>query len=230
MREDKTQALKLRLSGSSYSEIQNELGVPKSTLSGWFSGLQISSKAQARINKKIREGSLEGLLLRSRKQAHFANLRARKLRTQARTEIGPLSQREIFLLGVSLYWAEGYKRVIIRKGMKKTFHPISMVNSDPEMIKMFLRFIREVCEVPEHKIFPSLRIYDHQNEKELLAFWSGVTGLPLAAFRKSYKGVSRSSQGTRPFNVLPYGTIQIRVNDTQLYHRVMGWIEGLYQS
>ena len=41
MRSDKSQALKLRLAGKSYSEIANSLGIPKATLSGWFTGLQL---------------------------------------------------------------------------------------------------------------------------------------------------------------------------------------------
>ena len=45
-------------------------------------------------------------------------------------------------------------------------------------------------------------------------------------FGKSYYGVSKSSQGKKPFNILPYGTIQIRVNNTELFHRIMGWIDG----
>ena len=44
MRLDKNQALKLRLLGKSYNEINKALGVPKATLSDWFADLQLSKK------------------------------------------------------------------------------------------------------------------------------------------------------------------------------------------
>ena len=46
-------------------------------------------------------------------------------------------------------------------------------------------------------------------------------------FHKTYYGVSKSSLGKRPFNQLPHGVIQIVVADTILFHRIMGYIEGI---
>jgi len=95
------------------------------------------------------------------------------------------------------------------------------------MVKLFLRFLREVCEVPEETISADIRIYEHQNEAHLLDFWSKTTDISYSRFKKFYYGVSISSQRKKAFNTLPYGTIQIRVNNTPLFHKIMGWIEGL---
>jgi len=45
---DKEKAIKLRLEGQSYSQIKAELGVSKSTLSGWLGDYPLSSE---RINE-----------------------------------------------------------------------------------------------------------------------------------------------------------------------------------
>ncbi|MCL4391864.1 helix-turn-helix domain-containing protein [Patescibacteria group bacterium] len=227
MRKDKEQALKLRLSGKSYAEISRELGIPKATLSDWFSQLILPPFAQQKIQKRTRERSLAGLLNRNKNQTALAIRRRDKTRSRAQKMIGNISRRELLLIGTALYWAEGYKRTKVKNGRELTHHPVSLTNSDPNLIKLFLRFLREICNVPETKIHADVRIYEHLNEKQLLEFWSRTTNIRKEKFSKFYYGISKSSLGKRPFNILPFGTIQIRVNDTKLFHTIMGWIEGL---
>ena len=227
MRKDKQKVLALRLRGKSYTEIRKELGVPKSTLSSWLSNVQISSDAQKRIEERTRKKSFEGLLKINKQQTARALQRKQTIIKAAMREISALSRKDLFMLGVSLYWGEGYKRPIRRNGRELTCHSVSITNPDPKLIFCFLKFLREVCEIPEEKIKASIRIYEHQNENELLRFWSEITDIKNEKFEKTYYGVSKSSQGKRPFNILPYGTIQIRVNNTELFHKIMGWIEGV---
>ncbi len=230
MRQDKNKALKLRLEGKSYNEINKILGIPKATLSGWFTRLELSDKANNRISKRVSEKSLKGLIERNKSQTHLAEQRARATRETAKREITKLSKRELFLLGVSIYWTEGYKKPIVQNGKIKTFHSVSITNSDPNLIKMFTKFLIDICKVPEEKITANLRIYKHQNENYLLEFWSKTTNIPYSRIKKFYYGVSESNLDKKPFNTLPYGTIQIRVNNTELYHKIMGWIDGLSQQ
>ncbi|MBM3206411.1 MAG: hypothetical protein FJZ43_02210 [Candidatus Staskawiczbacteria bacterium] len=230
MRDDKQKALKLRLQGKSYTEINSILGVPKSTLSDWFATLEISAEVQQKISKRTQKNALESLLKRNKLQTYYAEQRARDIRERAKREVSKLSKNELFLVGVSLYWAEGYKRPVVIKGKIKTRHAVSLTNSDPYLVKMFLRFLREICKVPEEKITAGIRIYEHQNANYLLDFWSKTTVITPSKFNKFYYGLSKSSLGKKPFNILPYGTIQIRVNSTELYHKIMGWIDGLAGS
>ncbi|MBI2676690.1 MAG: hypothetical protein HYX21_01905 [Candidatus Yanofskybacteria bacterium] len=227
MRSDKSQALKLRLAGKSYNEISVFLGIPKATLSDWFSKLELPQKAKERLNKRLYQKAVSALIKRNRAQTHFAQQNARNIRNTAKKEISGLNRRDIFMLGVSLYWAEGYKRPIVAKGKIKTHHPVSLTNSDYELVKVFLKFLRETCQVPEEKITGEIRVYEHHSEAYLLNFWNKATNIPFSRLKTIKNGVSISSQRVRPYNILPNGTIQIRVNSTNLYHRIMGWIEGL---
>lgn len=227
MRDDKFKAYKLRAGGRSYTEIERLLNIPKSTLSGWFATLVLSEESQERIRKRVNEGSIKALLKRNKNQTHLAEERARQIRLSARSSLGKISNRELMLIGVALYWAEGHKKPIVKDGRARTYHPVRLSNSDPLLISIFLKFLREVCFVPDEKITANLRIFDHQNEGYVLDFWQKITKIPYSAFKKPYKGVSISSQHKKPFNILPYGTLQIIVSDTKLYHKIMGWIEGL---
>lgn len=58
MRTDKQAALKLRLSGKSYTEIKQIMGISKSTLSGWFSNLELSTFAKEKIQDRVYQGSV----------------------------------------------------------------------------------------------------------------------------------------------------------------------------
>lgn len=227
MRKDKETAFKLRLAGKSYTEIYRALGVAKSTLSSWFSDLVLSDDLRKAIEQRGRKKSIEGLMKRNKNQTTLAIARANAMRQEGAREMRAFSQSDLFLFGVALYWAEGYKRAIVRNGRELTCHAVSLTNSDPWLIKAFLRFLRECCDVPEEKLKAGVRIFQHQNEKELLRYWQKETKILPRNFGKVYYGVSKSSMGHRPFNRLPYGVIQITVADTRLFHRIMGHIEGI---
>ncbi len=230
MRTDKQKAFALRLSGKSYKEISDTLHIPKSTLSSWFSNVQLSEEVRDKINAKGRKKSIQLLLERNKKQTELAVKRNYGIRKNFAKEIGSISDRELLLVGAALYWAEGHKKLFVKNGREITSHAVSLTNSDPELVGIFLRFIREVCKVDEQKIKASIRMFEHQNEDHVFQYWHTVTGIQKGNFGKVYVGVSRSSQGKRPYNRLPYGTIQIRVSDTQLFHGIIGLIEGLKKN
>lgn len=226
MRTDRNIAFKLRLSGKSYSEIQKTLSVPKSTLSGWFSGLVLSVEKREALAKRAHKKSIAGLLKRNRNQTFLARQRAEFIRQEAAKEIRNFDSNDLLLSGAMLYWAEGYKRVKVVYGREVTNHPVSLTNSDPLLVRLFLRFLREYCLVPNEKIKAGVRIFPHQNEQEILKYWREVTKILPQNFGKVYRGISKSSQGKRPYNQLVHGVIQVVVADTKLFHRIMGYIEG----
>ena len=227
MRPDREIAFRLRLSGKSYSQIYRELGIPKSTLAGWFSGLVLSKKITEKIYSRGRKKAIEILLKRNHAQTAIAQNRALEIRRKAAQEIFSFSDRDLFILGVALYWAEGYKRPVVRNGKQVTSHAVSLTNSDPILVAAFIKFLRKICNIEQKEIKAGLRIFEHQNEKEIKEFWSKECSIPLKNFMKTYRGLSSASQRKRPFNQLPHGVIQIAVATTQLFHRLMGYIEGI---
>ena len=185
MRRDKGSAFKLRLRGKSYNEISRLLGVPKSTLSSWFTGLQLSEKARERIRQRVAQGTLQGLIRRNKNQTHLAIQRMRNTRAQARQQVRRVTRNELLLIGTALYWAEGYKRLAVRNGRELTHHAVALTNSDPKLVAIFLRFLREICAVSDKNIHADIRMYEHMNAQELLRFWQKVTRLPQTNFKKT---------------------------------------------
>lgn len=227
MRKDKQHATKLRLGGKSYTQISRTLNIPKSTLSGWFSKLVISDSAKRKIEKRGRKKAIQILLKHNKNQTVLAKERAVSIRKSAEAELDSISKRDLFIIGISLYWAEGYKRPVVRNGKEVTHHVVSLTNSDYFLVKYFLKFLREICYIPNEKIKISLRFFEHQNVEKLTDYWLKGTDVLKNNFRTMLVTASRSSLRIKPFNRLPYGVIQVVVADTKLFHRIMGYIEGL---
>ena len=227
MRQERQHALKLRIQGYSYTEISKELGIPKSTLSNWFSRLPLPKNARTRIQVRVHESILKSLIKRNKEQTILAQKRAWQIQKFSKEEIRSLSPRDLLLVGVALYWAEGYKKLVVRNGKERTHHVIRLTNSDPHLIQMFLRFLREIMKIHNDRMRIEMRLYKHINENKAFKYWSSVVRLPRKNFQKTTYLVSRSSLGKRPYNRLPFGTIAITVGDTQKFHKIIGWIGGM---
>ncbi|MDO8561754.1 MAG: hypothetical protein Q7S05_02920 [bacterium] len=220
-------AFRLRMTGHSYNEICARLSIPKSTLRTWFSDLVLSDYANARLKARIHEGSYKGLLKRSKMQTHLARKRAMAARGIGELQIPKISTENLKLIGAALYWAEGYKRLKVKDGKERMSHTISFVNADADMVRIFLKFLKEILLIPDEKIRLCMRLYEHINEGAALRFWMGATRFPKENFHKSTYLTSLSSKHRKPFNRLPHGTLQIEVCNTSKFHYLLGLIDGV---
>ena len=227
MNSNQAAAYKLRIAGHSYNEINAKLGTPKSTLNGWFKGLVLSDVAQARLRGRVRQGTLNAFVKRNKLQTHTAENRAFATRKAAQQEIPELNDGDLKVIGAVLYWAEGYKRLKVRDGKERMGHTVSFVNADEIMIRTFLKFLKEILQVPNSKVRLYMRLYEHINEETARRHWMNVTGFPKENFNKTTYLVSIASKRKRPYNRLTYGTLQVEVCDTQKFHYLMGLIEGV---
>ena len=122
------------------------------------------------------------------------------------------AQQRLKDIGVVLYWCEGYKQ--------STSHGVDFANSDPAMIALFMRFLREVCHIQENRT----RAYVYCHDKALVAeherYWQKVTGIPSAQFTKTYVRHNRS-----PHTRMKHGLVHIRYSDKKLLQCILDWIE-----
>ena len=85
-------------------------------------------------------------------------------------------------MGAALYWAEGTKMRIDKRGWKQ-YHVV-FTNTDSDMIKAFLKFLKSFKEVNENRIKIQLHLYpEHDTDKEI-DFWSNTTSVPKRQFEK----------------------------------------------
>ena len=230
-RVDKQKALRLRLQGKTYADIQKELSpISKATLSLWLKDVVLSKKAKDALSFRTREKSLAGILKWSKMQTVDAHKNAESIKKKAAEDIEKISNRELMITAAALYWAEGYKRPRKSNGREIVWHDISLTNSDQKLVKIFLKCMTNICGVDISKVKANVRIFEHMNETVEIEYWSRQLGLPKDNFTKTYVGLSKSSMGKRPFDRLPHGVVQVRIDSTDLFYKVMGWIEGLKKA
>lgn len=222
-RPDYPKAIELRMAGKSYNEIARDLGIGKSLLSYWLKDLQLPSEAKKILEEKSNYAK-EKFQDYNRQKHERVQKENAQIRGDSVERVKILRSYELLLLGAALYWAEGYKR---HAGKRPTAY-LSFSNSDPDMIKLFMRFTREILKVSEEKVKPSIHLYPGIDKIEAIAYWSNIMNIPRKKFRASFM-VSRASQGKRPKNLLPYGTLDLRIQSRQKFFEVMGLIDGLVQ-
>ncbi len=221
----KSEAFSLRLAGASYREIQNKLGISsRGTLSYWFKELILTPEAQQRLEKHSAKAARVGFTQFNKNRS--ARIKAEDLEAyQSGKEIvGVLSHRELMLIGAALYWGEGTKSGGVNNTPRLVF-----TNSDPNMIVVFMHFVRNGLNIPEDKISGELHLYENINPNTAKIYWSEITGIPTNRFWFTNL-VSRASQGRRPTNRLPYGTLAIRIPGRLYFARIRGMMDGLYES
>lgn len=217
------EVVNLRKTGKSYREIAKIVSISKNSISRWCKDLKLPDFAHAIIEGKIRKTKTH--LARYNKQRHEAvEKEDREIRENNSVKIKEISDYELLLIGASLYWAEGYKRHLSEAGSH-----ISFSNSDADMIKVFLLFLRKIIHVPEELIKARIHIYPNITKESAVDFWSGVTNISKNNFYFTTQ-VSKASQGKRPKNLLPYGTLEIRVSRRKRFFEVLGLIEGLIKQ
>lgn len=171
----KNQAIFLRKKGFSLKEVAEKFGIAKSTASVWLQNVNLNQKAQGRLKKRRILGQYKSRFI---KKIQRENL-IKTYRLQAYQEISKIhfNKNTYKLLCSFLYWCEGAK-------LNSTH--IRFINSDPKMIKTFLKLLRISFQLDEKKFRALIHLHDYHNEKKQKKFWSKITEIPLKQFNKSY--------------------------------------------
>lgn len=217
---EKKLALSLRKQGFSYSEILKRVPVAKSTLSLWFRGVGLSKQQKQRLTEKKLSSMQRGWTKWRQQRIDLTE----KVKKDARADVKKLNERELWLIGVALYWAEGTKQKEHSTGRGVLFN-----NSDPAMIRVFMKWLRAVMKIKEEDI--GFEMYIHENHKEninkFLDYWAGVAGVEAkrikAYFKKNKIKTNRKNTGENY-----YGLLRVKVRRSSVLNRkISGWTEGI---
>lgn len=220
---EKEKAIKLRREGKTYSEILAEVPVAKSTLSEWLKSVHLAKSQKQRITKKRKDSAMRGAL--SRRQTRLAEVK--NLEHKGLVEIDTISNRELWLIGIALYWAEGSKQ---HEHSPST--GISFANSDVRMINVFLKWL-ERMGVSSSEIY--FELYVHESRKsDTLSFrrwWARELGLSLNQFERVYFKKGNPKTNRKNVADLYHGLVRIKVNSSTILNRkVSGWVHGIVAS
>lgn len=219
---EKEKAIKLRKEGLSYREILKEIPVAKSTLSLWLRSVGLSERQKQRLTDKKMASIKRGW-------AAWHNIKLatkNKIIEDAKKQIDKISKKELRLIGIALYWCEGHKE-------KKKCVQAELSNSDPLLIKIFLKWLFEICEIPKSELY--FRIFLHESSRHRLdivrKFWSDATGFSLCNFQKvSWK---KNKVRTKRTNIGEnyFGLLRVTVKKSgNLNRKIQGWIKGICES
>lgn len=98
-----------------------------------------------------------------------------------RDVVGPLSDRELMLLGTAIYWAEGAKSKPWARA-----HRLSFINSDRTMIDVFLAYLALVG-VPRDQVTCRLHIHESADVAAAEDYWRSVVGTGVIWLRTTLK-------------------------------------------
>lgn len=219
----KNQVRDLRLKGFSLGEIKEQTGVPRTTIRTWIDDVRLTEAQVEKIKEKVFNVLQKGRIKAQKIQKYKRIKKEKSLFTKGLSEIDKLNKRELLIAGVSLYWSEGFKN--------RHEHRLGFCNSDPEMIRFYVRWLKEVLGVEKKDLVVRLSINQSYKEKvkEIEEWWSKITGISLKQFTKTF--YQKTLWKKEYFDNNYHGVLRIHVKDS-LEHllRMRGWIEGLKNS
>lgn len=212
----RARARDLRLQGWTYDQIQVELGCSKSSISLWVRDLP---KPEPRYTPEEQQALMrEGLAVVRQAQA----TERRNVKVGAAKDLGSLTDRELFVLGVGLYWAEGAKSKPYAR--RET---VNFVNSDPDMINTFLAWL-DLLGVERKRLRFRVMIHENADITGAETYWADLVGvdrelLQPTTLKKHNPKTVRKNTGE------DYrGCLVIRVQQGgDLYCRIEGWWKGI---
>ena len=173
--------MELRKKGYSLPEIQKEVRVGYGTVYRYIQGVNISPE-----HRKSWFGKRGGSIKR---------MKARELHAykKASITISSLSKKEKMIFLSALYWGEGSKS------------DFNLMNSDPLLIRVFIRGLQEVFHISQDRLRVSISLYEDLDKEKSLMFWSQITGVPKTKF-VNVDVIKGKKKGK-----LPYGMCRVRI-------------------
>ncbi len=113
-------------------------------------------------------------------------------------------ERELFLLGLAIYWTEGSRKVR---------YNVQVVNMDHRMLQLFVRFLRDIACVREERLRLSARVYHGFDKSKAQQYWSRLLKLRSEQVF-AYPHIDERSDPNKQWS--PYGIATVCVSSTKL--------------
>ena len=203
---ERARARELRAKAWTLADIAGELGVSKSSVSLWVRDVEFTPQPRRTARRRGPN------VLQRRKAAEIEALRVDGI-----LRLGVLSEQAFLAAGAALYAGEGAKR---------DGH-VDFANSDAKMVAFFCAWLRHFIHIDESRLRVTVYLHQGLDIQSAERFWSEVTGVPLAQFRKPYRAAAdptiRTSKHTN-------GCAYVRYSCTRTHRTIMGLICALLSS
>lgn len=211
MRKDKEKAFKMRRDGKSYGEILAALKIPKATLSNWFSKIDWSSDMAKKLAVAVQKQHTVRLIELDKIRGIRLKRLYEEARKEAKNDLLELKYNPLFIAGLMLYWGEGDKL---------TKYSTAITNTDPDLIRLYVLFLKNACRIPEEKIRAHVLIYPDLNEEDCRKYWARESGIDLSRFTESTTILGRHK--TRR---IKYGVCIVGISSTYFKVKMLEWLK-----
>jgi transcriptional regulator with XRE-family HTH domain len=215
----RARARELRLQGWTYDRIEAELGCSRSSVSLWVRDLPRPERKRTpeEASAIARRGWEPKMRLRDEER--------QRTEEAAKREVGSLSPRELFLVGVGLYWAEGGKDKPYERRENVTF-----VNSDPGMIKVFLAWL-DLLGIERERLRYTVMIHETADVAGAELYWSDLVDADRSQFNKTTLKKHNPKTVRKNIGASYRGCLAIKVlKGADLYRRIEGSWYGIVES
>lgn len=207
--EERQRARELRAQSWTLNEIAAELGVSKGSVSIWVRDVEFVPRPR---NRGHPAGPKHPMRLK--KEAELE--RCRKEAEQWAASIVTRHDVDLALAmyALALYAGEG----------GKAEGSVIFANSDPVLVRVFLRWLRSEFELDEARLRVGLYLHADLDLSAAIDHWSSVTGVPAEQFNRPYRAVVDE---TLRHNRHVFGCARLVYNDTSIHRRVMAKIRAI---
>lgn len=119
----------------------------------------------------------------------------------------------LFGLGIGLYWGEG---------TKASPYSVRLGNSDPELLKLFIKFLLDIFGVDRQDLRFGLQIFSDIDPDVALQYWMKELGAERSQFYKPYITVSGSLGTYRKKS--KFGVATVYYNNKKLRDILVGYV------
>jgi hypothetical protein len=195
----------------SMKAIAKEVGASLSSVSRWVRDVELTADQRATLEARALNGRVKG------KAINAAVRRNARVRAQEEGRQLAVRREALHVAGCMLYWAEG----------SKDRNQIRFTNSDPEMARLFVKFLRTYFNLEDANIKITCNLFaDHlERQSEIEHFWLKKLRLPPSSLCKSTVNVCSKYSKKKRTNKLPYGTCRVVVSRTRIVQSIFGSIQ-----
>lgn len=206
----KSKAVALRREGNSIGSIEMVLGIPRSTLSGWFRFVPLTKRQQTKLRRRAEEGLVRARIGAVRWHNAQKNNRLEKA-AQVAAQVLERIPNDVTTLELALaflYLGEG----------AKTHSQTTLGSSDPRIAKFFVRCLQKIYNVPIENIKCYLHLRADQNPGKMRRYWSNELKLPYVNFGKA--SIDKRTEGKPTYSDYK-GVCLITCGKVEIQRRLM---------
>ncbi|MGW4511074.1 hypothetical protein ACWEO4_03560 [Streptomyces sp. NPDC004393] len=212
----RARARELRLQGWTYDRIEAELGCSRSSVSLWVRDLP---RPEPRFTPEEQQALMREGLARRRAAEDEGR---KKIRLAAVGDVGELTDRELFVAGIALYWAEGSKSKPYDRRERVVF-----VNNDPGVIRTYLAWL-DLLEVDRKHLGFRVLIHESADVEAAQRHWAGIADVDVSVFAKPTLKKHNPKTVRKNTGDDYHGCLVVHVaRSARLYNRIEGWWEGI---